>query len=170
MSSILAANTAIIAGEITFVPEGEGPKKLDALSADVIGKGLLCWHDYGNATAGDRGYKLCGTTNAENGPYAVTINKKVAGETKITAVGSGFEVTVTAGDAIAGGAEVKPSKTTTGRVDQFDLTPTTGDQATGKHHLKVGKYVRLAKYANSGDGNNAIGAAAAGDIIVIRLY
>jgi len=36
--------------------------------------------------------------------------------------------------------------------------------------LAVGEYVRKAKYANSGDGNNAVGAAAAADVIVVKLY
>jgi hypothetical protein len=161
MSAILGANTAYPAGQITFMPEGEGERQYDAISTDVIAKGSLVFHDYANATANLRAYKLTGTAGAERGPYKVVTSNKVSGVAKLTGVGHGFEVSVVAGAAIPGGAKVKPSAVTAGRVDAWGLTDNAG--------LLVGEYVRMAKYANSGDGNNAIPAAAAGDVIVIKL-
>ncbi len=161
MSSILGANNAIIAGAVTFIPEGEGERSFDALSADVIPQGSVIWHDYLNATPALRGYKIPGTAGAERGPYMVATKSKVAGTTKVVGVGHGFEVTVVAGAAIDGGAKVKPSAVTAGRVDML--------LAADNPALEIGEYVRKAKFANSGDGNNAIGAAAAGDVIVIKI-
>lgn len=162
MSAILGANTVYPAGQITFMPEGQGERQYDAISADVIAKGLVVFLDYANATAGLRAYKLVGTAGAEKGPYKVVTSPKAAGVAKLTGVGSDFEVTVTASAAIAGGAFVKPSTTVAGQVAQWI-------QATDDPGLKVGEYVRKGKYANSGDGNNAVGAAAANDVIVIKL-
>jgi hypothetical protein len=162
MSSLIGVNSAIPAGEITWLPE-EGVRRLDALSADVITKGAVLFNDYANATAGSRGYKVCGTAGAERGPYAVAVSAKASGSVKVDAVKKG-KVTVVAGGTIAGGAFVKPSVTTAGAVDQLAITGTPDNQG-----LCVGQYVKLAKYANSGDGNHAIAAASAGDIIVIDL-
>lgn len=161
MSAILGANTVYPAGQITFMPEGEGERQYDAISADVIAKGLVVFLDYSNATAGLRAYKLLGTAGAERGPYKVVTAPKAAGVAKLTGVGSGFEVSVTASAAIAGGAYVKPSTTVAGQVTQWAITDDVD--------LRIGEYVRKAKYANSGDGNNAVGAAAASDVIVIKL-
>jgi hypothetical protein len=161
MSAILGANTVYPAGQITFMPEGKGERNYDAISADVIAKGAVVFHDYANATPGLRAYKITGTAGAERGPYKVVTTAKPAGVAKLTGVESDFEVTVVAGGAIAGGAKVKPSVTTAGRVDQWATT----DNA----ELIVGEYVRMGKYSNSGDGNNAVGAAVAGDVIVVRL-
>jgi hypothetical protein len=161
MSAILGANTVYPAGQITFMPEGKGERQYDAISADVIAKGLVVFNDYANATAGLRAYKLCGTAGAERGPYKVVTSPKAAGVAKLTGVETDFEVTVTASAAIAGGAKVKPSTTVAGQVEQWALTDNAG--------LIVGEYVRKGKYANSGDGNNAVGAAAANDVIVIKL-
>jgi len=161
MSAILGANTVYPAGQITFMPEGKGERQYDAISADVIAKGLVVFLDYSNATAGLRAYKVCGTAGAERGPYRVTTSAKAAGVAKLTGVETDFEVSVTASAAIAGGAFVKPSTTVAGQVAQWAITDDPG--------LKVGEYVRKAKYSNSGDGNNAVGAAAASDVIVIKL-
>lgn len=161
MSAILGANTAVKAGLIRQLPD-EGELKFDAISGDVINQGDLLWLDYGNATAGLRAYKKTGTAGAEHGPYAVCTKAKIAGEVKVTGVGEDAIVTVVAGGTIAGGAFVKPSTTTAGAVDQW--VPGTDAQA-----LKVGRYFSLAKYSNSGDGNNAIAAATAGQIIVIDI-
>lgn len=164
MSAILGANTVYKAGLITYMPEGKGERNYDAISADVIPQGSVLFHDYGNATPSARGFKLPGLSGAERGPYIVSTKAKAAGKTKVVGVESGFEVTVIAGGTIAGGAYVKPSTTTIGRVDQLVQSGTPDNWA-----LAVGIYVRKGKYANSGDGNNAIGAAAAGDVIVIKL-
>jgi hypothetical protein len=161
MSAILGANTAYKAGLVSQLPE-EGELKLDALSADVISQGDVLWNDYANATAGSRGWKKVGTAGAETGPYAVATKSKIAGEVKVTGVTEGARVSVTAGGTIAGGAYVKPSATTAGAVDQW--IPGTDAVA-----LKVGRYWRAAKYSNSGDGNNAIGSAIAGQVIVIEI-
>lgn len=162
MSAILGANTAYPAGQITFMPEGEGERAYDAISGDVIAKGLVVWLDAENATPNLRAYKLPGTAGAERGPYKVVTSPKAAGVAKLYGVGRGFEVSVTAGAAIPGGAKVKPSAVTAGRVDASVAADNPG--------LVLGEYVRKAKYANSGDGNNAVGAAAAGDVIVVKLY
>ena len=122
--------------------------------------------DAENGTANLRAYKLVGTSGAERGPYKVTTSAKAAGVAKLTGVGRSFEATLVAGAAIPGGAKVKPSAVTAGRVDQWIGTGGTPDS----HALLVGEYVRKAKYANSGDGNNAVGAAAAGDVIVVKFY
>ena len=103
-----------------------------------------------------------GTAGAERGPYKVVTSNKAAGVAKLTGVGRGFEVSMVAGGAIPGGSRVKPSTTTAGRVDAMVAADNAG--------LAVGEYVRKAKYANSGDGNNAVGAAAAADVIVVKLY
>lgn len=166
MSAILGANTAYKAGLVTYIPEGQGERNYDAISADVIPQGSVVWNDYANATPGDRGFKLPAKAGAEKGPFKVTTKAKAAGVAKLVGVGSGFEVTVLAGDAIAGGAKVKPSATTEGRVDEWTDRGATPDSES----LVIGEYVRKGKYANSGDGNNAVGAAAAGDVIVIRIY
>lgn len=163
MSSLLGANTAITAGQITDLPK-EGVKMLDALTGDTITQGAVLFNDYMNGTAGSRGYKVCGTSAAERGPYAVAVRPKATGVVKVAAVKRG-KVTVVAGDAIAGGAYVKPSATTAGAVDQLTITGETPDNSG----LCIGQYVKLAKYANSGDGSHAVAAAAAGDIIVIDL-
>ena len=162
MSAILGANTVYPAGQITFMPEGKGERQYDAISADVIAKGLVVWLDDANATPGLRAYKLVGTAGAERGPYKVTTSPKAAGVAKLTGVDAGFEVTVTASAAIPGGAYVKPSTTVAGQVEAFV-------KATDNIGLRIGEYVRKGKYANSGDGNNAVGAAAANDVIVIKL-
>ena len=162
MSAIIGANTAYPAGMVTYMPEGEGERSFDAISADVIAKGLIVWHDYANGNAALRGYKLPGTSGVERGPYKLVTKDKVAGVAKVVGVGSGFEGTCIAGAAIAGGAKVKLSAVTAGRVDQLGAADDVG--------LAVGEYVRMGKYANSGDGNNAVGAAAAGDVIVVKFY
>jgi hypothetical protein len=160
MSSLIGTNTAYPAGQITVFPR-EGVRVLDALSADVISSGALVFNDYANATAGLRGYKLPGVAGAERGPWAVTVRPKVAGVVKLQAVRHG-KVTVVAGGTIAGGAYVRPSATTAGAVDQY----ATATDAPG---LCVGQYTKLSKYANSADGNHALAAAVAGDIIEIDL-
>jgi predicted RecA/RadA family phage recombinase len=162
MSALIGANTAIPAGEITWLPD-EGVKNLDALTGDTITKGAVLFNDYANATAGSRAYKVCGTAGAERGPYAVSVSAKPTGKVKVDAVRRG-KVTVVAGGTIAGGAYVKPSVTTAGAVDQLAITGTPDNVA-----LCVGQYVKLAKYANSNDGNHALAAASAGDIIVVDL-
>jgi hypothetical protein len=162
MSSLIGANTAYPAGQITFMPEGEGERAYDAISADVIAKGLIVWLDSENATPGLRAYKLPGTAGAERGPYKLVTKDKAAGVAKLVGVGKGFEGTVTAGAAIPGGARVRPSAVTAGRVDAMLAADNAG--------LAVGEYVRKAKYSNSGDGNNAVGAAVAGDVIVVKFY
>lgn len=162
MSAILGANTNYPAGVITFMPEGEGERAYDAISGDVIAKGNLVWLDAENGTAGLRAYKLPATSGAERGPYKVVTKDKAAGVAKLVGVGKGFEVTLVAGAAIPGGSRVKPSAVTAGRVDAMVAADNAG--------LAVGEYVRKGKYANSGDGNNAVGAAAAGDVIVVKLY
>jgi hypothetical protein len=159
MSAIIKANTAYRAGLITDLSD-EGERQFDAISADVIPQGAVLFNDYANATPGLRGYKIVGTAGAERGPYAVCTKAKIAGTVKVTGVEEG-RVTVTAGGTIAGGAWVKPSVTTAGAVDQFALTDNP--------LLKVGRYTKLAKYANSNDGNHALAAATAGDVIVIEL-
>jgi hypothetical protein len=161
MSAILGANTAHPAGTVTYLPEGEGERSFDALLADVIPKGLIVWHDYANATPALRGYKLPGTAGAERGPYKLVTKDKAAGKAKVVGIGHGAEGTAIAGATIVGGSKVKLSAVTAGRVDQMALL----DEA----RLQVGEYVRMAKYANSGDGNNAIPTANAGDVIVIKL-
>lgn len=162
MSSYLGANTAIEAGIPTFIPEGEGERSFDAILTDAYGKGLIVWHDYANATPALRAYKLPALLGAERGPYKLVTKVKVNGVAKVVGIGSGFEGTAWAGGTIVGGSKVKPSVTTAGRLDQ--MAP--GDDA----RLAVGEFVRLARYANSGDGNNAVGTAVAGDVIVIKLY
>lgn len=161
MSSILGANSAHPAGTVTYLPEGEGERSFDALSADVIAKGLIVWHDYANATPALRGYKLPGILGAERGPYKLVTKDKVAGVAKVVGIGHGAEGTAIAGATIAGGSKVKLSAVTAGRVDQ--MAP------ADEPRLQVGEFVRLARYANSGDGNNAVGTAVAGDVIVIKL-
>lgn len=161
MSAILGANTVYPAGIVTFLPEGEGERSFDAISADVYVKGLIVWNDYANATAGLRAYKLPGIAGAERGPYKLVTKDKVSGVAKTVGISSGAEGTAIAGGAIAGGAKVKPSATTAGRVDQWAVTDNP--------ELVIGEYVRMGKYSNSGDGNNAVGAANAGDVIVIKL-
>jgi predicted RecA/RadA family phage recombinase len=163
MSALIGANTAIPAGEITWLPD-EGVRRLDALTGDTITKGAVLFNDYANATPSSRGYKVCGTSGAERGPYAVAVSDKATGKVKVDAVRRG-KVTVVAGNAIAGGAFVKPSAVTAGAVDQLAITGTSPDN----QGLCVGQYVKLAKYANSNDGNHALAAASAGDIIVIDL-
>jgi hypothetical protein len=162
MSALIGANTAIPAGEITWLPD-EGVKKLDALTGDTITKGALLFNDYANGTAGSRAWKVPGTSGAERGPYAVAVSAKATGSVKVDAVRKG-KVTVVAGGTIAGGAFVKPSATTAGAVDQLAISGTPDNQG-----LCVGQYVKLAKYANSNDGRYALAAASAGDIIVIDL-
>jgi hypothetical protein len=162
MSSLIGANTNYPAGMITFMPEGEGERAYDAISGDVIAKGLIVWLDAENGTANLRAYKLPGTAGAERGPYKLVTKDKAAGVAKLVGVGKGFEGSVTAGAAIPGGARVKPSAVTAGRVDAMVAADNAG--------LAVGEYVRKAKYSNSGDGNNAVGAAAAGDVIIVKFY
>jgi hypothetical protein len=162
MSAILGANTAYPAGMVTFMPEGEGERQYDAISADVISKGLIVWLDSENATPASRAYKVPGTAGAERGPYKLVTKDKAAGVAKLVGIGKGFEGTCTAGAAIPGGARVRPSAVTAGRVDAMLAADNAG--------LAVGEYVRKAKYSNSGDGNNAVGAAAAGDVIVVKFY
>jgi hypothetical protein len=162
MSSLIGANTAYPAGLVTFMPEGEGERQYDAISADVIAKGLIVWLDAENATPALRAYKLPGTAGAERGPYKLVTKDKAAGVAKLVGIGRGFEGTCTAGAAIPGGSRVKPSAVTAGRVDAMVAADNAG--------LAVGEYVRKGKYANSGDGNNAVGAAAAGDVIVVKFY
>jgi len=159
MSALIGANTAYTAGQITWLPD-EGVKRVDALTGDTIAQGAVLFNDYANATANLRGYKVTSTAGAERGPYAVAVRPKTTGVVKVDVVKRG-KVTVVAGATIAGGAYVKPSAVTAGAVDQWALT----DNAA----LVVGQYVKLAKYANSGDGNHAVSAAGAGDIIVIDL-
>ena len=134
----------------------------DAISGDTIAKGLVVWLDAENATPGLRAYKLPATSGAERGPYKVVTSNKAAGVAKLTGVGRGFEVSVTAGATIPGGSKVKVSAVTAGRVDAAVAATDPG--------LIVGEYVRKAKYANSGDGNNAVGAATVGEVIVVKLY
>jgi len=162
MSALIGANTAYTAGQITWLPD-EGVKRVDAISADTIAQGAVLFNDYANGTAGLRGYKVCGTAGAERGPFAVAVRPKVAGTVKVDVVKRG-KVTVVAGGTIAGGAFVKPSATTAGAVDQLVISGSPDNQG-----LCVGQYVKLAKYANSGDGNHAVAAASAGDIIVVDL-
>src|SRR5215218_8291406 len=162
MSAILGATTAYKAGLITRMPAGWGPEKYDALSADIIAQGLVVWNDANNATPASRAWKLPGTAGAESGPYAVSVHAKAAGEVKVEVAYSGFEVTVLAGATIPGGAFVRPSAVTAGRVDTW-VAGTDADK------LKVGQYIRKGKYANSGDGNNAVGSATVGEVIVIKL-
>ena len=162
MSSILGANTAYPPGEVSYLSD-EGELMLDAISTDVISKGALLWHDYANATAGLRGWKKTGTAGAEYGRYAVSTLAKISGVAKVVGVLGGSEVSVTAGATILPGSDVKPSTVTAGAVDQFV-------QGTTAANLKVGKYVRLAKYSNSGDGNHSIVTANAGDVIIVKLY
>ncbi len=162
MSAIIGANTVYPAGQITFMPEGEAERQYDAIAADVITKGNVVWLDSENATAALRSYKLPALLGAERGPFKVVTSNKVSGAVKLTGVGKGFEVSVTAGGAIPGGARVKPSTTTAGRVDAA--------VAADNSSLIVGEYVRKGRFANSADGNNAVTAAVAGDVIVIKLY
>jgi hypothetical protein len=159
MSSLIGTNTAYPAGQITVFPR-EGVRMLDALSADTIAEGAILFNDYANATAGLRGYKVPGTAGAERGPYAVAVRPKIAGVVKVAALRHG-KITVVAGGTIAGGAYVKPSATVAGAVDQWAIT----DNAA----LCIGQYTKLAKYANSADGNHALAAAGSGDIIEIDL-
>lgn len=159
MSSLIGTNTAYPAGQITELPD-EGVRMLDALSADTIATGAVLFNDYSNATAGLRAWKLVGTAGAERGPYAVSVRPKSSGVVKVAALTEG-KVTVIAGGTIAGGAYVKPSVTTAGAVDQWAITDSVA--------LRVGSYVKLAKYSNSNDGNHALAAAGAGDVIVIDL-
>lgn len=162
MSSILGTNTAVPAGIPTLIPEGEGERSFDAILADVIPKGNIVFHDYLNATPASRGYKLPGLLGAERGPYKLVTKDKAAGVAKVVGIGHGFEGTAWAGGALPGGCKVKPSVTTAGRLDQL----VAADNAA----LAVGEFVRVAKYSNSGDGNNAIGSAVAGDVIVVKFY
>jgi len=162
MSALIGANTAIPAGEITWLPD-EGVKKLDALTGDTITKGSLLFNDYSNATPASRAWKVPGTSGAERGPYAVAVSAKATGVVKVDAVLKG-KVPMVAGGTIAGGAYLKPSPTTAGAVDQLVVTGSPDNQG-----LCVGQYVKLAKYANSNDGRNALAAATAGDIIVVDL-
>ena len=162
MSAILGATTAYKEGLITYMPPGLGPEKWDALSADVIAQGLVVWGDLNNATPASRGWKKVGVAGAESGPYAVTVHAKAAGEVKVEVVYTDFHVSVKAGATIPGGSFVKPSAVTAGYVDAW-VAGTDADK------LKVGQYERKGKYSNSGDGNNAVGSASAGEVIVIKL-
>src|SRR3982751_4338617 len=159
MSSLIGTNTAYPAGQITVFPR-EGVRQFDAISGDVISEGALIFNDYANATAGLRAYKLPGLAGAERGPWAVTVRPKTAGTVKVAGIRHG-KVTVVAGGTIAPGAYVRPSATTAGAVDQYAITDAPG--------LCVGQYTKLSKYANSADGNHALAAASAGDIIEIDL-
>lgn len=162
MSSILGANTAVQAGIPTFLPEGEGERSFDAILTDVIPKGLIVFHDYLNATAALRAYKLPGLAGAERGPYKLVTKDKPAGTAKVVGIGHGFEGTCWAGGTLTGGCKVKPSVTTAGRLDML--------LAADNPALAVGEFVRVARYSNSGDGNNAVGTANAGDVIVVKFY
>jgi len=163
MSSLIGANTAIIPGEIITLPE-EGVKRPDALTGDVIEKGSIIFNDFGNANPALRAWKVPGTTGAERGPFGLAVTKKLTGKLKVDAILKG-KGTVVAGGAIPGGAYVKPSVTTAGAVDALVVTGTTPDPTD----ICCGMYVKLAKYANSNDGNHALAAAQPGDIIVIDL-
>lgn len=160
MSALIKANTDYKPGLITELDDNDGERKFDALAADVINQGSVIFLDYNNATAGLRAWKLVGTTGAELGPYAVATKAKANGDIKITGVKEG-KVTVTADGAIAGGAYLKPGTTTAGAVAQW--------LATDNVNLRIGRYIKLAKYANSNDGNNALAAASAGDVIVMEF-
>lgn len=161
MSAILGANTGVKAGLIRQLPD-EGELKYDALSSDVINQGDVIWADFNNATAGLRAWKKVGTAGAENGPYAVCTKNKLSGDVKVQGVGEDAIVTVVAGGTIAGYAFVKPSVTTAGAVDQWVV-------GTDNVKLKIGRYIKKSKYANSGDGNNALAAASAGEVIDIDI-
>jgi hypothetical protein len=161
MSSILGANTAYPAGVPTLLPEGEGERSHDAIAGDTYSKGVIVFLDSANATSNLRAYKLPGLLGAERGPYKLVTKDKVAGVAKVVGIGTDAEGTAVAGGNITGGARLKPSVTTAGRLDEM----AAGDNAG----LYVADYVRKVKYSNSGDGNNAIGGAVAGDVIVIKM-
>jgi hypothetical protein len=161
MSATIGANNAYPPGEITYLGS-EGELKLDAILTDVIAKGSLLWHDYNNPTAGLRGWKITGTAGAEHGQYAVCTLAKIAGVAKVTGVKDDSEVSVTAGGTLLPGCDLRPSATVAGAVDMYVA-------GTDDPKLKVGKFIRISKYANSGDGNHSVGQAAAADVIIMKL-
>lgn len=165
MSALIGPNNDGKPGLIVFMPEGKGEEQYDAKSSDVIAQGTLCFNDSENATPADRVYKACGTAGAEYGEYIVSTKPKLAGETKITGVGSGFEVTILADGTIAPRAKLIPGTVTAGRAK--DAVETGTPSAA---QLIWGQYRRLYAYANMGDGRNPVVAATVGQLIVAKIY
>ncbi len=169
MSSIFGEISAVRAGLITFMPEGKGEEALDAASADVIAQGKVIHRDVKNATPADRVWKVTGTTGTEVGQIGLSTKAKAAGETKVVGIwGAGFRALVTLDGACAPGAFVAPSTTNAGNVEEYtDAVAAASD--ISKQNLKFARFIRIAKFANSNDGNHALAAGQDGDIIEVEF-
>src|SRR5690242_18397649 len=108
---LIDTNDHVVPGLIHY----PGPRqvvKLQKVSSDVIAKGDVLFND----TASTKKWKVCGTSGAEKGPYAVAVKAAGNGDLFVDAVVGGAIVTVTADGAIPAGGYVKPSTSTAGQV------------------------------------------------------
>lgn len=165
---LIDTNDHEVAGNIHYL----GPRQVVSLlkaTSDVIAKGDVLFND----TASSKKWKVCGTSGAEKGPYAVATKAAANGDTRVEAVVSGAIVTVTADGAIPQGGFVKPSTSTAGQVIAWTAPAgsvvTSAVTSFSDLFLRVGVYIKQANSVPMGDGVTAVTDAADGDLIEILL-
>ncbi len=166
--SLIDTNDHAVAGLIHY----PGPRQvvtLEKVTSDVIAKGDVLFND----TASAKKWKVCGTSGAEKGPYAVAVKAAANGDTRVHALVSGAIVTVTADGAIPQGGFVKPSTSTAGQVIAWSAPAgavvTNAITSFSDLFLKVGVYLKQGNPVPMGDGVTAVADAADGDIIEMLI-
>ena len=165
---LIDTNDHVVPGLIHY----PGPRQvvtLEKVTSDVIAKGDVLFNDTGSS----KKWKVCATSGAEKGPYAVAVKAAGNGDTRVHAVVSGAIVTVTADGAIPQGGFVKPSTSTAGQVIAWSAPAgaVTNNAVTAfaDLFLRVGVYLKQANSVPMGDGVTAVTDAADGDIIEMLI-